>query len=114
LAGGSRLERPHVIIAVFGPTHFSVDSRNENLPNKRIHQNYVWIAVPVRPFLRRASARNDRPRPPLVGDPSPLKRAACLKRTACHARTATPDKVGEPSIARASFCDASGPYGAVR
>jgi hypothetical protein len=35
--------------AAFDSTHFSVDSRNENLPNKRIHQNYVWIAVPVRP-----------------------------------------------------------------
>jgi hypothetical protein len=38
---------------VFDPGYFSVDSRNENLPNKRIHQNYAWIAVSVRPSLRR-------------------------------------------------------------
>ena len=42
-----------IITAVLDSRNFSVDSRNENLPNKHIHQNYVWIAVPVRPFLRR-------------------------------------------------------------
>jgi hypothetical protein len=53
LAEGSALPKPHVITAAFDPKHFSVDSRNENLPNKHIHQNYVWIAVAVRPFHRR-------------------------------------------------------------
>jgi len=37
------------ITAVFDPRYFSVDSRNENLPKKRIRQSYAWIAVPVRP-----------------------------------------------------------------
>jgi hypothetical protein len=41
------------ITAVFAPRNFSFDSRNENLPKKRIHQNYALIAVPVRPFFRR-------------------------------------------------------------
>jgi hypothetical protein len=39
------------ITAVFDPRYFSVDSRNENLPDKCIHQNYVWIAVSVRPGI---------------------------------------------------------------
>jgi len=30
------------------PGYFLVDSRNENLPKKRIHQNYAWITVPIR------------------------------------------------------------------
>ena len=45
-----------IITAVLDSRNFSVDSRNENLPNKGIHQNYAWIAVPVRPSVRRASA----------------------------------------------------------
>src|SRR5262249_7040643 len=53
LRRAARFQSPHVITAVFDSRNFSVDSRNENLPEKRIHQNYVWIAVPVRPFFRR-------------------------------------------------------------
>jgi hypothetical protein len=53
----ARFQSPHAITAVFDSRNFSVDSRNENLPNKRIHQNYALIAVPVRPFLRRAIGR---------------------------------------------------------
>src|SRR5262249_22726280 len=51
LAQGSAVPKPApAITAVFDPRYFPVDSRNENLPNKRIHQNHAWIAVPVRPF----------------------------------------------------------------
>src|SRR6516164_9294925 len=61
-------------------------------------------------FFDGASARNDRMRHPHVGGAGPSP----LKLTACHTRTATPDKIGGPSAARASFRDASGPHGAVR
>jgi hypothetical protein len=44
---GSKARNDHP--AVFSPRYFSFDSRNENLTEKHIHQNYVWIAVPVRP-----------------------------------------------------------------
>src|SRR6516162_11611938 len=37
------------------PLHFSLDSRNENLPKKRIHRNYALTTVPdVAGFAHRA------------------------------------------------------------
>jgi len=32
--------------------HFSLDSRNENLPQKRIHRNYALTTVPMSPGSR--------------------------------------------------------------
>jgi len=32
--------------------HFSIDSRNENLPEKRIHRNYALTTVPMSPGSR--------------------------------------------------------------
>jgi hypothetical protein len=29
--------------------HFSLDSRNENLPEERIHRKYAWTTVPPPP-----------------------------------------------------------------
>jgi hypothetical protein len=52
LLAGSKTLAP-ATAALFAPKYFSVDSRNENLPEKHIHQNCAWIVVPVRPFLRR-------------------------------------------------------------
>src|SRR6516162_6146440 len=34
------------------PLNFSLDSRNENLPEKRIHRNYALTTVPMSPRLR--------------------------------------------------------------
>jgi len=39
--------------------HFLLDSRNENLPEKRIHRNYALTTVSMPRFLRPASARED-------------------------------------------------------
>jgi hypothetical protein len=42
LAEGGAVPKPvPTITAVFAPRNFSVDSRNENLPKKRSHQNYA-------------------------------------------------------------------------
>src|SRR6516162_9198239 len=92
LADGSAVPRPTpTILAVFDTKHFSFDSCKENLPKKRIHQNYTLIAVRRGRVFDGASARNDRLRHGSSGSSSfSMKRVACLKRTACHARTATP------------------------
>jgi len=45
---------------VFDTKHFSFDSCKENLPKKRIHQNYALIAVRRGRVFDGASARNDR------------------------------------------------------
>ena len=34
------------------PLNFSLDSRNENLPEKRIHRNYALTTVPMSPRSR--------------------------------------------------------------
>jgi hypothetical protein len=34
------------------PLNFSLDSRNENLPEKRIHRNYALTTVPISPRSR--------------------------------------------------------------
>jgi hypothetical protein len=48
-AEGGAIPKPATTILPYSNRrYFSFDSRNENLPEKRIHQNYVWIAVPVR------------------------------------------------------------------
>jgi hypothetical protein len=31
--------------------HFSLDSRNKNLPEKRIHRNYALTTVPMSPAI---------------------------------------------------------------
>jgi hypothetical protein len=53
LLRAARFQSPTTIPPYSNRRYFSFDSRNENLPEKRIHQNYVWIAVSVQPLLRR-------------------------------------------------------------
>jgi hypothetical protein len=48
------LEAPSRVgkIQTDAPPHFSLDSRNENLPEKRIHRNYALTTVPMSPGSR--------------------------------------------------------------
>jgi hypothetical protein len=39
----------------FDPKHFSLDSRYTNLPEERIHRNYVWILIRCRRFGQRGT-----------------------------------------------------------